>query len=66
MKKFIILLVILSGCFSNIEATYPRGARLCNKNMDCFEGQYCGFMAGYTAAICLGAQINDRSNLYKK
>ncbi len=67
MKYFLILLTlfVFVSCarIEGVYATYPQGAVLCSKDPDCFEGQYCGFLPGYTAAICRGQATSPSKNL---
>ncbi len=56
MKKIIIMLITFSTILAcipkNTPITYPPGSTLCRTDYDCFEGQHCGFVPGYTAAVC--------------
>ena len=67
MKYLLILLTIFvfAACarIDGVYATYPEGATLCGKDPDCLEGQYCGFVPGYTAAVCRGQAVSNRKNL---
>ncbi len=66
MKYLVILLAAVSVYACDFEGpgiTYPKGATLCNKDPDCLEGQYCGFVPGYTAATCRGTARSLEKNL---
>lgn len=52
---FIVAACLTIACIpDNYPVTYPAGSILCRTDYDCLESQYCGFMPGYTAAICRG------------
>lgn len=38
----------------NYPVTYPPNATLCRSDYDCQHCGYCGFVPGYTAAVCRG------------
>lgn len=66
------LILILIGCMSitacvpdNYPVTYPPDSRICSSDYDCVGGEYCGFMPGYTAAICRGGTAS-RGSLYPR
>ncbi len=61
----VFIAVIVSSCsgLSNTAVTYPDGGVLCSKDPDCLEGQYCGFVPGYTAAVCRGEATGNQKNL---
>lgn len=66
MRKliYIAIITLVAACdLSNMPVTYPPGAKLCRQNTDCFEGQWCGFQSGYTAAICKGQAVSNQFNL---
>jgi hypothetical protein len=56
MKKYLALLIfaltIIACVPAGTKATWPKGSKLCRTNWDCAHGQYCGFVPGYTAAVC--------------
>lgn len=56
-------MILISNCCPNTRITYPEGSRLCRSSFDCFEGQYCGFVPGYTAAVCRGEPLTNRLNI---
>jgi hypothetical protein len=58
----VILMVVVPHC-SKVELTMPPGHVACYKDPDCLEGQHCGFVPGYTAAVCIGTPISDKLNL---
>ncbi len=70
MKYFLMLLTVLVfvACarIDGVYATYPQDAVLCSKDPDCFEGQYCGFVPGYTAAVCRGQATGPMKNFHDK
>lgn len=67
MKYLLSLLaiVIITACarIDGVYATTPPNSVPCSKDPDCFEGQYCGFVPGYTAAVCRGQARSLEKNL---
>lgn len=59
---FALMLFVVPHC-SKTEATVPPGYTLCSKDLDCFEGQQCGFVSGYTVAVCIGTPVSNQKNL---
>lgn len=54
MKKIIclfILGIVIASC-GPVKATWPENSKLCYSDFDCLENEYCGFVPGYTAAVC--------------
>lgn len=55
MKSIILLAVMLMvGCASMMthEPTVPAGYKVCHSDLDCIEGQVCGFLYTDTYAVC--------------
>lgn len=48
----VIITVCLAYSASKPEVTIPPNSQLCHTDLDCSNGQFCGFKAGYTAAVC--------------
>lgn len=52
----VIATILITGIIiynnRNSDLTIPPNSTLCHKDVDCHEGQYCGFVSGYTAAVC--------------
>jgi len=63
MRHILFVITFLSFSCLPTTPTYPPNSHLCRQNTDCFDGQYCGFQPGYTAAICRGQAISDKYNL---
>ncbi len=48
----LVVAIIITPFCNKPEITVPPGYKLCAKDPDCQEGYYCGFVPGYTAAVC--------------
>lgn len=46
-----------------LKATTPPNSVLCSKDADCLEGQHCGFVSGYTVAVCVGQATSNQHNV---
>lgn len=60
---FLTFMIFVVPHCAKTEITVPPGAVLCHKDPDCLEGQHCGFVAGYTAAVCIGNATSNQKNL---